>query len=87
MLNLTVTELGLKARSAQFIPPQYSGCVPITPRKEVFKLKGKTYTTTRQQIPLKLAWAVTIHKVQGQTTEKAVVSMEGLTDSNGLRST
>ena len=70
--------IGAKARSAQCIPPQYSGCVPITPRKEVFKLKGKTYTTTRQQIPLKLAWAVTIHKVQGQTTSKAVISMEGL---------
>ena len=70
--------IGVKARSAQFIPPQYSGCVPITPRKEVFKLKGKTYTTTRQQMPLKLAWAVTIHKVQGQTTDKAVISMEGL---------
>ena len=71
--------IGVKARSAQFIPPQYSGCVPITPRKEVFKIKGKTYTTTRQQMPLKLAWAVTIHKVQGQTTDKAVISMEGLT--------
>ena len=70
--------IGVKARSAQFIPPQYSGCIPITPRKEVFKLKGKTYTTTRQQMPLKLAWAVTIHKVQGQTTDKAVISMEGL---------
>ena len=70
--------IGVKARSAQFIAPQHSGCTPITPRKEVFKLKGKTYTTTRQQMPLKLAWAVTIHKVQGQTTDKAVISMEGL---------
>ena len=70
--------IGNKARSSQFIPPQYSGCVPITPRKEVFKLKGKTYTTTREQIPLKLAWAVTVHKVQGQTAEKAVISMKGL---------
>ena len=77
-VNFDSDRIGFKARSAQCIPPQYSGCVPITPRKEVFKLKGKTYTTTRQQIPLKLAWAVTIHKVQGQTTSKAVISMEGL---------
>ena len=70
--------IGAKARSTQCIPPQYSGCVPIAPRKEVFKLKGRKYTTTRQQMPLKLAWAVTVHKVQGQTTDKAVISMEGL---------
>ena len=73
--------IGAKARSAQFIPPQYSGCVPITPRKEVFKLTGKKYTTTRKQMPLKLAWAVTVHKVQGQTTDKAVISMEGLREA------
>ena len=73
--------IGAKARSAQFIPPQYSGCVPIKPRKEVFKLKGEKYTTTRKQMPLKLAWAVTVHKVQGQTTDKAVISMKGLREA------
>jgi hypothetical protein len=71
-------KVGIKIRASKFILPQYSSCVPITPRKETFQLKGKSYTTTREQIPLKLAWAVTIHKVQGQTTEQAVISMKGL---------
>ena len=75
--------IGTKTRSSQSIPPQYSGCVPIKPRKETFKVKGKEYTTTREQIPLKLAWAVTIHKVQGQTTERAVISMKQLKEAMG----
>ena len=74
-------KIGTKTRSSQFIPTQYSGCVPIKPRKETFKVKGKEYTTTREQIPLKLAWAVTIHKVQGQTTETAVISMKQLKEA------
>ena len=70
--------VGQKARTSQAIPPQYTNCVPIIPKIDTFQLKGKSFTTARQQIPLKLAWAVTIHKVQGQTTEQAVISMKGL---------
>lgn len=74
---------GRNARTSQHMPPQYSNCVAITPRKDTFQLKGKSYSTTREQIPLKLAWAVTIHKVQGQTTEQAVISMKGLKTAMG----
>ncbi len=70
------SRIGMKTRTTQSIPEQYHGCIPIMPRKESFRLKGKTFTTTREQIPLKLAWAVTIHKVQGQTTDRAVISMK-----------
>ena len=69
------TRIGAKTRTTEFIPPQ---CIPIKPRKESFQLKGKSFTTHREQIPLKLAWAVTIHKVQGQTTDQAVISMKYL---------
>ena len=70
--------IGAQARASNCIPPNYAGCVPIKPRKETFQLQGKKFSTTREQMPLKLAWAVTIHKVQGQTTDKAVISMKGL---------
>ena len=70
--------VGQKTRASQSIPPQYSNCIVITPHIDTFQLKGKSFTTARQQIPLKLAWAVTIHKVQGHTAEQAVISMKGL---------
>ena len=70
--------IGPKTRTTEFIPPHYHECTPIKPRKESFQLKGKMCTTTREQIPLKLSWAVTIHKIQGQTTDQAVISMQHL---------
>ena len=48
-------------------------CVPICPQNIEWSKNGKQMS--RQQIPLKLAWAITIHKSQGQTLSKAVIDI------------
>ena len=48
-------------------------CVPIPPVTATVNVGGVFHE--RQQVPLKLAWALTIHKSQGLTLKKAWVNL------------
>lgn len=48
-------------------------CVPICPITQVSASLGQRYE--RQQLPLRLAWAMTIHKCQGLTLNKAWINL------------
>ena len=63
-------------------PTLPDGTVPITPlRRTWFSI---TKQCSRLQIPLKLAWAVTIHMSQGLTLDKAVIDVGKKEFSTGL---
>ena len=50
--------------------------IPILPLQVSFNVKRKdSFNATRTQFPMKLAWAVTIHKCQGLTLPEIVVDM------------
>ena len=54
-------------------PTLHDGTVPITPLRRTWSNSG--VQCSRLQLPLKLAWAVTIHKSQGLTLHKVVIDV------------
>ena len=65
--------------------PRYEGCVPIAPFETSWSTPGDdSGHETRQQVPLALCWAITMHKSQGQTMHKAVVDLGKSESTAGL---
>ena len=63
-------------------PTLSDGTVPITPLRRTWSASGGS--CSRLQLPLKLAWAVTIHKSQGLTLDKVVIDVGKKEFSAGL---
>ncbi len=63
-------------------PTLPDGTVPIVPLRRTWSTSG--IHNSRLQLPLKLAWAVTIHKSQGLTLNKAVINIGKKEFSFGL---
>lgn len=78
------SRVGATAIAKSHYRDQYPGAVPISRHEAVFNIgRNKTAEVSRRQFPLVLAWATTIHKVQGLTLNQIVVDMKGRTFSAG----
>ena len=74
--------LAIMVKFQNYSGPTLHDTVPITPVQRTWSSSG--VQCSRLQIPLKLAWAVTIHKSQGLTLDKAVINIGKKEFSSGL---
>ena len=71
-------EIGRRAKQESHFKQDYPTAVPISRVESRFNIGNRhAISACRRQFPLVLAWATTIHKVQGLTTDNIVVSFQG----------
>ena len=72
------SRVGAKAIAQSQYRSQHPEAVPIIRHEAVFCIgKNKAAEVSRRQFPLVLAWATTIHNIQGLTMDQIVVDMVG----------
>ena len=70
------SDVGQSAKSQSLYKKVNRNAVPIVPFQASFQINSSSScTASRLQFPLKLSWAVTIHKCQGLTFDEIVIDM------------
>jgi len=57
---------------------------PVARTKQRIDIKGASYSMLRSQFPVQLAYAVTVHRVQGLTVDSAIVTLNHKFFASGL---
>lgn len=84
MVLFDAERIGAIARQNSHYHSEYPNAVPISQHEAVFSIgRNKAVEVSRRQFPLVLAWATTIHKVQGLTMDHIAVDMKGSAFSAG----
>ena len=70
------SDVGQSAKSQSLYKKVDRNAVPFVPFQASFQINSSSScTASRLQFPLKLSWAVTIHKCQGLTLDEIVIDM------------